>query len=94
MKFLFALVIFSFHFANAGGDIKAKTTTCVACHGEKGISANPLWPNLAGQKADYLAKQMRDFKAGRRQDPLMSPMANTISESDIDELAKYYNSLP
>lgn len=74
-------------------DGERKTATCVACHGPKGQSVNPLWPNLAGQKKDYLKKQLQDFKAGRRVDPMMAPMAMTLSEQDMDDLAAYYSSL-
>lgn len=76
--------------ASAG---KAKSQTCVACHGEAGISVNPLWPNLAGQKKEYLQKQMLDFKEDRRRDPLMSPVSKTLSLEDIQDLAEYYSSL-
>ena len=55
---------------------KAKSATCVACHGMDGHSANPLWPNLAGQKDQYLIKQMKDFRDGKRSDPVMAPMAD------------------
>jgi cytochrome c553 len=68
-------------------------STCAACHGEKGVSQNPLWPNLAGQKSDYLLKQLHDFKSGKRQDPIMSPMASTLSEQDMTELAQYFSKL-
>ncbi|MGE0764369.1 MAG: cytochrome c [Bdellovibrionales bacterium] len=67
--------------------------TCVACHGPAGISNNPLWPNLAGQKRDYLVKQISDFKADRRKDPLMSPMAKTLSDQDVTVLADYFSGL-
>jgi cytochrome c553 len=70
-----------------------KSATCVACHGEKGVSVNPQWPNLAGQKKEYLAKQLHDFRSGNRVDPVMSPIAKTIKEADINELAAYYSSL-
>lgn len=72
---------------------KRLAITCAACHGEKGVSQNPLWPNLAGQKKEYLVKQLNDFKAGRRQDPIMSTMAQTINEQDIVDLATYYSQL-
>ena len=72
---------------------KAKSASCVACHGANGISNNDLWPNLAGQKEGYLAKQMRDFRDGKRNDPLMSAMAKPLSDADIDNLAAYYASL-
>lgn len=72
---------------------KTKSATCVACHGPAGISANPMWPNLAGQKEMYLAKQLKDFKAGTRNDPVMSSMAKPLSDDDIANLAAYYSSL-
>ena len=72
---------------------KAKAATCVACHGPEGVSVNPMWPNLAGQKDMYLVKQMKDFRDGRRNDPVMAPMAKTLSDEDIDNLAAYYSSL-
>ncbi len=72
---------------------KAKAAACVACHGAKGISPNPLWPNLAGQQAGYLAKQMKDFKSGKRKDPVMTGMAAAINPADIANIAAYYASL-
>jgi cytochrome c553 len=81
--------------ANAG-DVeagKAKSLLCATCHGEDGISGNPLWPNLAGQQDQYLAKQLRAFRDGDRNDPLMSPMAKPLSDEDIEDLASYYANL-
>ena len=68
-------------------------TTCAACHGEKGISNNDLWPNLAGQKKDYIVKQLTAFQNGDRKDPMMSPMAGTLSSEDIQNVAAYFSSL-
>lgn len=72
---------------------KAKAAICAACHGANGISASPLWPNLAGQKEAYLAKQIRAFKSGERKDPSMAPMVAGLTDADIDNLAAYYASL-
>jgi len=72
---------------------KAKAASCVACHGAAGVSINPLWPNLAGQQAAYLVKQMKDFRDGNRTDPMMSPMAKPLSDSDIENIAAFYSSL-
>lgn len=80
----------------AGGDInagKARASSCAGCHGAAGISSNPAWPNLAGQKEQYLKKQLEQFRAGQRQDPLMSPMAKNLSDQDIANLAAYFSSL-
>ena len=72
---------------------KAKTATCTACHGVSGISNNDLWPNLAGQKAGYLAKQIKAFRDGTRKDPLMAPMVAGFSDEDAANVAAYFASL-
>jgi cytochrome c553 len=82
--------------AVAGGDPaagKAKSAVCAGCHGPEGISNNPLWPNLAGQHADYLAKQLRDYRDGRRNESVMAPMAQGLSDEDIANVAAYYAGL-
>ena len=91
-----SLLLVTANISMAGGDAaagKAKSATCAGCHGAAGISANPLWPNLAGQKDAYLVKQMKAFRDGKRSDPMMSPMAKPLSDADIDNLAAYYSSL-
>jgi cytochrome c553 len=71
---------------------KQKAAVCAACHGIDGNSTNALWPSLAGQTARYLYLQLRDFKEGRRKDPLMSPMAANLSREDMLDLADYFSS--
>lgn len=66
--------------------------TCVSCHGADGNSVNPIWPSLAGQGAPYIAKQLYDFKGGRRADPLMSGMAMAVPDDKVDEVAEYFAS--
>ena len=73
---------------------KNKSVTCAACHGAAGISANPLWPNIAGQSASYLVAQLKAFKDGERKDPLMTSQAMMLSEQDMADLAVYFESLP
>jgi len=70
---------------------KAISATCVACHGPEGRSMNPLWPNLAGQKPAYLAKQLKAFRDGTRADPLMMPAAKSLSDTDVEDLAAYFS---
>ena len=70
---------------------QTKSAVCVACHGVDGNSANPEWPSLAGQHASYIVKQLKHFKAGERQNPLMAPMAATLSEADMADLAAFYS---
>lgn len=68
-----------------------KSGLCAVCHGVEGISENPLYPNLAGQHQSYLIKQLHDFKKGKtRYAPTMSPLTQTLSEQDIEDLAAYY----
>lgn len=93
---LSSVLLVSAGFAQAAGDAaagKAKSAVCAGCHGANGISANPLWPNLAGQKDAYLVKQIKAFRDGTRSDPMMSPMAKPLSDADIDNLAAYFSSL-
>jgi len=71
---------------------QAKTALCSTCHGADGNSVNPIWPSLAGQNPGYIAKQLRNFKAGSRQDPTMSPMALTVADTDIEDIAAYFAS--
>jgi len=71
---------------------QAKSATGMAGHGMDGNSANPEWPNLAGQHASYIQKQLKQFKAGERQNPLMSPMAMILADQDVEDLAAYFSS--
>jgi cytochrome c553 len=69
---------------------QAKSAACMACHGMDGNSANPEWPSIAGQHETYIVKQLKHFKAGERQNVLMTPMAAMLSEQDMEDLAAYY----
>ena len=69
---------------------QAKSSTCMACHGADGNSANPEWPSIAGQPASYIVKQLKHFKAAERNNPLMMPMAMPLSEQDMEDLAAWF----
>ena len=71
-------------------DGATKTTACAACHGPNGNSSNPDWPRLAGQSAVYVAEQLRLFRAATRPNPTMMPMATSLSDQDIADVAVYY----
>lgn len=82
--------------ALAAGDAEAgrkKAETCNACHGSTGISINDLWPNLAGQKLGYLIKQMKAFRDGTRQDPIMATFAQSLTDQDIEDIALHFAKL-
>lgn len=69
---------------------KSIAVVCEACHGTQGRSTNPSTPKLAGQHSDYIAKQLKDFKANRRSDAVMSSIAGSLSEQDIQDVAAYF----
>ena len=71
-----------------------KATVCAACHGANGNSTNPEWPSLAGLGADYIAEQLKNFKDGTRANPVMMPMAASLSADDMADIGAYFNSLP
>ena len=97
-KTLIAVVALSMTVASTGVSAagnakagKAKAVSCAGCHGADGNSANPSWPKLAGQHADYIAKQLADFKAGKkRSDPLMAGQVAGLSSQDMADLGAYY----
>jgi len=75
------------------GDVKAgqeKSVMCASCHGADGNSLISIYPKLAGQSANYIAKQLADFKSGERKDPVMMGMVAALSEKDMNDLAAYY----
>jgi cytochrome c553 len=92
-----ALVMFgAVSTAHAAGNAsagQAKAAACAACHGATGSKTTmPIYPKLAGQHATYIAKQLADFKATNRQDPIMMGMATPLSPEDMADLAAYFSS--
>jgi cytochrome c553 len=71
---------------------KARSATCVACHGANGASTNPAWPSLAGQQKDYMVAALKAYKAGTRKNEMMSGIAKGLSDADMEALAAYYSS--
>ena len=67
-------------------------SVCAACHtndGSRGVAANPI---IQGQHPDYLVKQLVEFKAGKRDNPVMKSMAAPLSETDMRNVAAFYAS--
>ena len=75
---------------------RATTATCATCHGQDGRSLNPAWPNLAGQHADYLEKQLHDLKKNqsRHVDEAMAPFIRELTDEDIQNIAEFYSKKP
>jgi cytochrome c553 len=92
---LFAMTLTAPAIAGDAAAGKAKAGMCAGCHGPAGVSPQGMWPNLAGQGATYLARQLRAFKGGKeRNNALMAPMVAGLTDADIDNLAAYFASLP
>ncbi|WP_205123582.1 c-type cytochrome [Cognatilysobacter lacus] len=76
--------------ARSGG---AGVAACSSCHGDKG-QGQGNFPRLAAQHSAYLARQLEDFASGRRDNPIMSPIAKALSAPDRAAMANYYGALP
>lgn len=72
---------------------KAKSLICQACHGKDGNSVTPDCPKLAGQYAAYIQKEIKDFQAGARTDPMMTDIAARLTnEQDLLDISAYFAS--
>jgi len=77
--------------ANAG---KQKATACSACHGANGVSPAPMFPNLAGQRAEYLYWQLVEFKREARPESPMTSQVASLDDATLRDLAAWFASLP
>jgi cytochrome c553 len=77
--------------ASAADAPPVQVLACQACHGHGGISRDDDIPNLAGQKAEYLARQLEAFRDGSRRNDLMSAIAAQLDAQDIQRLAAYWS---
>ena len=76
----------------AAGKAKA-AQVCGACHGAMGEKpTQPDYPILAGQWPDYLVRALKDYKSGKRKNPIMNGMAATLSDQDIENVAAWFSS--
>ena len=71
---------------------KAKSAVCAACHNADGNSTVTQYPKLAGQSADYLVKQLQEYKSGARVNAIMVGMVAPLSPQDMEDLAAYFAS--
>lgn len=71
-----------------GGTIASQV--CAACHTADGSRGSPANPILAGQHPEYLAKQLAEFKSGKRKNAIMNGMAAPLSEEDIRNVSAFY----
>ncbi|HEY0684512.1 MAG TPA: c-type cytochrome [Steroidobacter sp.] len=88
-------------FLHADGGMQAKevvgtpppaTQTCVACHGADGAkTVAPDYPKLAGQPADYIVHALKDYKSGKRKNPIMAGIISGVDEKDFEALAEFFS---
>ena len=74
--------------------IDDKAAACAACHGEKGVPADPKFPIIWGQHAGYLYIQLKDMKSGARKNEVMAPIVADLSKEDMLALAQYFEAKP
>lgn len=66
---------------------------CAACHGKTGAEPiAPEQPIIAGQYADYLEHALKEYKTGKRKNPIMSAQVAALSDADIRALARHFAS--
>ena len=72
---------------------KIKSAVCAGCHGADGNSISGTWPNLAGQHASYLVKQLENYKSGARVNATMQGMVGIlVTKADMENISAYYES--
>jgi cytochrome c553 len=97
-KLLLAAVALSVSFSvQAGGNAEAgkqrAAQVCVACHGADGNKPSaPDQPVLAGQYPDYIVKALRDYKSGKRSNPIMKGFASGLTVQDMEDVAAWFSS--
>jgi cytochrome c553 len=67
---------------------------CFICHGAEGESSSPAFPRLAGQNANYMVRQLNDYKSGRRKSSTMQPMVEDLNEADFKALGAFFATRP
>jgi cytochrome c553 len=81
--------------SQAAGDAaagKTKSARCVACHGANGQGVPPN-PALAGKPEAEQVQALKDYKSGKRANPIMKGLATSLSDKDMEDLSAYYASL-
>lgn len=94
--FLACLAIAGLTSVSNAADIKAgkkKAGMCNVCHGKNGLATNPEAPNLAGESAIYIEKQLVAFRSGERQHRQMTIIAKGLKDDDIKNMAAWYGAM-
>jgi cytochrome c553 len=81
--------------AMAADEIEAKVQICGSCHGQTGQPMDPkTMPIIWGQQQNFLVKQLHDYRAGDRSNPIMAAMAKTLTQEELRPAAAYFASKP
>ncbi|MDH3316177.1 MAG: cytochrome c, partial [Gammaproteobacteria bacterium] len=76
--------------ASHANPIEEKIALCVSCHGANGLPSDPSIPIIAGQEFYYLYVQLKDYKAGRRANPIMGGIVSQLEKQDMQALAQHF----
>ena len=79
--------------ANAAG-VEDKLTACNACHGQNGEPVDVNTPIIWGQQTNFLVKQLHDYRAADRENPVMAAMAKTLTQEELRPAAAYFTGKP
>lgn len=97
MKNIFLICLISAAFNSHADDVAAgrakAEAVCALCHGISGIATLPNAPNLAGQQAMYTSEQLKNYRSGKRQNEVMGVIAKALTDTEITQLAAWYNAI-
>jgi cytochrome c553 len=74
----------------AAAQVPEVASLCVSCHGADGVGITPLYPTLAGQHADYLARALDEYQKGARKNVIMATFAAHLTSAQMDAVADYF----
>lgn len=95
-QLIFTLLLCSLTVAHASDLVTGKakaSVACAVCHGAQGLSMQPNVPHLAGQPEIYLIEQLRNYRSGKRQHEVMAVIAKSLTDEDMNNMARWYASL-
>jgi len=75
------------------GTVPQAAQLCVSCHGQDGVAIAPIYPSLAGQHEDYIARALDEYRHGGRKNPVMKGFAANLKDEDIAQIAAYFSRL-
>ena len=77
----------------APGAVPQAAQLCTSCHGQDGVAITPMYPSLAGQHEDYLARALDEYRKGGRKNPVMKGLVANLKDEDVAVIAHYFSGL-